>query len=367
MAKNNYKTSDKGIAFIKSFEGEILKGYLDAVNKLTVGVGHLVLPGESYKLNQKITREESTRLLQKDLQRFENCVNKNVQVPITQNQFDALVSFAFNVGESALKRSSVLKNLNNRKPAHAADSFLAWNKAGGRVLPGLTRRRKAERDLFLTPDKQTSLSTDRPEPRGSTSSRTASESVGTPGANPAINSGEVAQSESREAINSAPQTNGEAAPPDNSAAIAVQQAEPAKSEPENTLITKFKAWYLAIPAGITAYLSAAAAWAKDAPVNLIIVLLAIAGAIVVVYIAGNLLIKNRRESRENELKLQRETQSHDLTVLQAQSAMDKTVNTIQIVPLEIQNSDSEGAETKQGFATMTDYSGKTWKQPFGAE
>lgn len=155
----------------------------------------------------------------------------------------------------------------------------------------------------------------------------------------------------------AAQNNAVSPAPDSNTVVTVQQAEPAKSEPD-TLITKFKAWYLAIPAGITAYLSAAAAWAKDAPVNLVIVLLAIAGLIVVAYIIANLFIKNRRENRENELKLQREKQSHELTVLQAKSAMDKTVNTIQILPTPIQNSDSEPAH----FAGFQMPRRLSWKQ-----
>lgn len=153
---NNYTTSANGIKFIKSHEGEILKVYLDPVGLPTVGVGHLVKPGESYKVGQRITREESTRLLQSDLRRFERAVNAAVTVPITQNQFDALVSFSFNVGEAAFRRSSVLKNLNNRRFSKAADALLLWNKGGGRVLPGLVRRRREERELFLTPDKANS-------------------------------------------------------------------------------------------------------------------------------------------------------------------------------------------------------------------
>ncbi len=120
--------------------------------------------------------------------------------------------------------------------------------------------------------------------------------------------------------------------------VMVRQAEPAKDVPDTPII-KFKAWYLAIAAGLVAYLSATTAWAKDSPINLVIVLLVIAGAIVVVYIVCNLLIKNRRESRENELKLQREKQAHVLTLIQMKSAMKRDVNTIRIVPNPVENSD----------------------------
>jgi len=94
--KNNYITSENGINLIIEFEGEVLHGYLDAVKILTIGVGHVVLKDEPYKLNGKITKAESERLLRQDLRIAENAINKEVQVPITQNQFDALVSLMFN-------------------------------------------------------------------------------------------------------------------------------------------------------------------------------------------------------------------------------------------------------------------------------
>lgn len=158
-------TSDNGIKLITEFEGEILKVYLDPVGLPTFGVGHLVKPDEraEFPVGKKITRATSREYLKADLARFETCVNSQVNVPITQNQFDALVSFAFNVGEKNFKRSSVLRNLNNRQFAKAADSLLAWNRSKGRVLPGLVRRRKAERALFLTPDSATDAPTNEPQ------------------------------------------------------------------------------------------------------------------------------------------------------------------------------------------------------------
>lgn len=150
----NYSVSEDGIKLLIEFEGEVLSVYKDPVGLPTLGVGHLVKPDEkaNYPVGKKITKEESRKFLRNDLKKFEACVNNAVTVPITQNQFDALVSLAFNIGEGGFKRSSVLRNLNNRKFDAAADAFLAWNKAGGKVLPGLTRRRNAERSIFLTPD-----------------------------------------------------------------------------------------------------------------------------------------------------------------------------------------------------------------------
>jgi len=154
IMKNNYKVSSDGINLLVEFEGEVLKVYKDPIGLPTLGVGHLVTPNEKkdYPVGKKITRAESRQFLRRDLARFEDCVNSSVKVPITQNQFDALVSLAFNIGEGAFKRSSVLRNLNARKFDAAADSFRAWNKAGGKTLPGLTRRRATERSVFLTPD-----------------------------------------------------------------------------------------------------------------------------------------------------------------------------------------------------------------------
>lgn len=180
--KNNLTTSDNGIKLIKDFEGEILKVYADPVGLLTLGVGHLLTPAEkrSFKLGQKITRAESTKFLREDLADAETAVNSSVHVPITQNQFDALVSLTFNIGTAGFKRSSVLRNLNSGKLIHAADAFLLWNKAGGRVISGLTSRRRAERDLFLT----RSVSTESELASSNPSSQPSENSVETPDAPP---------------------------------------------------------------------------------------------------------------------------------------------------------------------------------------
>lgn len=147
------RVSKHGREFITAHEGEILRVYLDPVGLPTMGVGHLLTDEEKakYPVGSVITRGVSQEFLERDLRRFENAVNTLVKVPLNQNQFDALVSFAFNVGEANFKRSSVLRHLNAGLYAKAADAFLAWNKSKGKVLPGLTRRRKEERALFLTP------------------------------------------------------------------------------------------------------------------------------------------------------------------------------------------------------------------------
>lgn len=143
------KTSQAGIDLIKQFEGLELTAYPDpgtGGEPWTIGYGHTggVKPGDT------VTEAEAEELLRQDLEKFEDCVNAYVSVPITQSQFDALVSFAFNVGCGALKSSTLLRLLNNGDTEAAAAQFGRWNKAAGRVLAGLTRRRGAERDLFQT-------------------------------------------------------------------------------------------------------------------------------------------------------------------------------------------------------------------------
>lgn len=112
----------------------------------TIGYGHTA----TAKQGMTITQAKAVELLKNDLARFEAGVNTYVKVPINQNQFDALVSFSYNVGSGALKTSTLLKKLNAKDYQGAADEFLRWNKASGKVLAGLTKRRETERALFLT-------------------------------------------------------------------------------------------------------------------------------------------------------------------------------------------------------------------------
>ena len=133
---------------IKSFEGLRLRAYKDAVGVWTIGYGttRAVRPG------MVITRQKAEEFLQNDLKRFEDAVNGAVKVRINDNQFAALVSFTYNVGSGALRSSTLLRLLNQGNIRGAADQFPRWNRAGGRVLAGLTRRRNAERALFLGQD-----------------------------------------------------------------------------------------------------------------------------------------------------------------------------------------------------------------------
>ena len=139
------KTSQAGIDLIKSFEGLYLNAYEDVVGIWTIGYGHTgdVQSGET------ISEEEAEMLLAGDLEESEEAVERYVTVDLEQHEFDALVSFTFNCGAGALKSSTLLKLLNNGNRQGAAAQFLRWDKAGGKRVAGLTRRRKAEMEMFL--------------------------------------------------------------------------------------------------------------------------------------------------------------------------------------------------------------------------
>lgn len=315
------KVSDKGIKLLKGWEGEVLHGYKDAVGFLTVGVGHLVKKGEPYKLNQKVAQAESTRLLREDLKRFEDCINASVKVPITQNQFDALVSFSFNVGESALKRSSVLKNLNGRKFASAADAFLLWNKAGGKILPGLHRRRKEERELFLTPDaSQSSFSTAKSELASSRStSITAGETL-------------TNESDARSEELSPP-------PPDNSNAVSVPQIKPEPQEEKQDW--GIKASFAAAATFITAFGGGVIAVLKEAQSELIYGFFGAAAIVGIVFVIARFIYISGKEKRESNEKMQREQRAHDIQLVLLNSAARKDLNAVMVTPQPMKNSDSE--------------------------
>lgn len=139
------KVSSKGRSLIREFEGCKLTSYRCPAGVWTVGVGHT---GSDVKPGMKITEEQADELLRRDLIKFETLVEVMVKVPVTQGQFDALVSFAFNCGTGNLAKSTLLKRVNAKDFDEAANEFPKWNRAGGKVLPGLTRRRLAEQQLF---------------------------------------------------------------------------------------------------------------------------------------------------------------------------------------------------------------------------
>lgn len=142
--------SQKGIDLIKSFEGLRLTAYkaVPTEKYWTIGYGHY---GSDVRHGEKITEAQAEALLKKDLQKYVDGVNSLVKVPVNQNQFDALVSFAYNCGVGALQTSTLLKKLNAKDYAGASLEFAKWNKSGGKVYQGLVTRRAKETALFNTP------------------------------------------------------------------------------------------------------------------------------------------------------------------------------------------------------------------------
>jgi len=156
-------TSEKGIQLIKHFEGCHLKPYLCPALLWTVGYGHVLYPEQNRlplaqrkSCNLKIEhfrnweQSEVDALLKQDLQRFERGVLRYITVPLKQNEFDALVSFSFNLGLGTLQRSSIRSKLNRGDKEGAIETLLKYCRAGGKILRGLERRRAAEADLFFS-------------------------------------------------------------------------------------------------------------------------------------------------------------------------------------------------------------------------
>jgi lysozyme len=139
------KISQVGINLIKSFEGCILHSYNDPVGILTIGYGHT---GKDVIEGRKITQQQAEEILKRDLAKFEEGVSELVKVPLNQYQFDALVSFSYNVGLGALGSSTLLKKLNKKDYRGAAIEFEKWVYAKGNKLKGLAVRRLAEKSLF---------------------------------------------------------------------------------------------------------------------------------------------------------------------------------------------------------------------------
>jgi lysozyme len=137
------------VDLIKRNEGCRLEAYQDSVSVWTIGYGHT---GPDVSEGLRITQEQAEELLRKDLERFQDGIDDAIGGDTSDNQYGAMVSLAFNIGLGNLRHSSVLRLHNAGDKAGAADAFLLWNKAGGRVLSGLDRRRQEERTLYLTPD-----------------------------------------------------------------------------------------------------------------------------------------------------------------------------------------------------------------------
>lgn len=146
------KTSPNGVAVIQYFESLELKAYPDPATggkPYTIGFGTTVYPsGAPVRPGDVCTKEQAEKYLLNDLAKFETVVSDAVRVPLNQGQFDALVSFTYNLGPANLRSSTLLKMVNAGDFAGAAGQFKRWNKANGKTMRGLTRRRAAEQCLF---------------------------------------------------------------------------------------------------------------------------------------------------------------------------------------------------------------------------
>jgi lysozyme len=152
MSVNNLTYSVKGLALTEQFEGCRLTAYQDQVGVWTIGYGHT---GLDVKPGMTVTSAQAEALLAQDVLSAAACVNNVVVVKITQEEFDALVDFVFNLGVGAFSGSTMLRKLNAGDFTGAAAQFDLWDRAGGAIVAGLLRRREAEAELFGSGDAST--------------------------------------------------------------------------------------------------------------------------------------------------------------------------------------------------------------------
>jgi lysozyme len=145
LEDKSYSPSQDIVDFLKDFEDLRTETYLDQGGKPTICYGHLIKPGEQFG---RMNEEECSDLLREDMSRYENAVRENVSVPISQNQYDALVSLSYNIGTGAFKDSTLLRKLNSGDYEGAAEQFDVWNKVSGKVSRGLVNRRAKEKNIF---------------------------------------------------------------------------------------------------------------------------------------------------------------------------------------------------------------------------
>ena len=140
--------TNNGLKLIKSFEGFSSKIYLDSAGLQTIGYGHLILPHEKHSFKNGITATHAEFLLKQDVITAENAVTRLIKTPLTNNQFDSLVSFTFNVGAGALQRSTLRHKVNRGEHESVPAELIKWIYAGGRKIPGLIKRRILESELY---------------------------------------------------------------------------------------------------------------------------------------------------------------------------------------------------------------------------
>lgn len=138
--------TQRGLDFIKSFEGFREHSYYCSGGKKTIGYGHVIKDSEI--IDEPLLEEDAETLLRNDIAGSERAVLRNINVPLSDGQFDALVSFTFNCGAGALQRSTLRMKINREEYGEAAEEFPKWCRAGGKTVKGLLRRRLAEKQMF---------------------------------------------------------------------------------------------------------------------------------------------------------------------------------------------------------------------------
>ena len=164
IMNDDLKTSKRGLELIAKWEGLVLTPYRDIAGLLTVGYGHLIKPGEKFDLGKPITRERALELLADDVKKCEDAIKQDIKVELSQNQFDALVSFGFNCGTGVYKNSGVARAVNAGDFSSVPARLEEWSKARVKgvmqVVPGLLARRKHEGQVFRTPYDQENSATE---------------------------------------------------------------------------------------------------------------------------------------------------------------------------------------------------------------
>ena len=155
-----------GLNLIKEFEGFRANAYDDGVGVMTIGYGTTARAGVGINPvpGMTISHEEAEWYLEKTLAKFADKIRPSITAPINENEWAAFLSLAYNIGPTAFNRSSALRHFNNGDKYLAAKAILLWNKAGGKVMRGLERRREAERKLFLTPVASKPVDVQTPQP-----------------------------------------------------------------------------------------------------------------------------------------------------------------------------------------------------------
>lgn len=143
------KISENGVDLITEFEGYVGSAYIDPVGIWTIGFGSTYIFGRPVRRGDVVDEDQALAALVDDVKKFLAQVEDFIQVVIGQNQIDAVACFIYNIGPEAFKRSTLLKLMNEGDMRGAAKQFLRWNRAGNKVMAGLTRRRQAEMELFL--------------------------------------------------------------------------------------------------------------------------------------------------------------------------------------------------------------------------